>query len=152
MKSSKALKFESKIRNSLAVDLIFSFLPIAVLITIKLLTVNFENFFARSDWSYISMLLYGQTLIKLFTGIIKNMNTKDSSLMILLVSCILSFGLIPSILFLVLIEIGKVNLAIIILQFIWLIISVVIYLLFGGLGLILSEKSKITTEDFIDEK
>ena len=152
MKSSKALKFESKIRNSLAVDLIFSFLPIAVLITIKLLTVNFENFFARSDWSYISMLLYGQTLIKLFTGIIKNMNTKDSSLMILLVSCILSFGLIPSILFLVLIEIGKVNLAIIILQFIWLIISVAIYLLFGGLGLILSEKSKITTEDFIDEK
>lgn len=152
MKSSKALKFERKIHNSLAADLIFSFLPIAVLITIKLLTVNFENFFARSDWSYISMLLYGQTLIKLFTGIIKNMNTKDSSLMILLVSCILSFGLIPSILFLVLIEIGKVNLAIIILQFIWLIISVVIYLLFGGLGLILSEKSKITTEDFIDEK
>ena len=152
MKSSKALKFESKIRNSLAVDLIFSFLPIAVLITIKLLTVNFENFFARSDWSYISMLLYGQTLIKLFTGIIKNMNTKDSSLMILLVSCILSFGLIPSILFLVLIEIGKVNLVIIIFQFIWLIISVVTYLLFGGLGLALSEKSKITTEDFIDEK
>ena len=80
------------------------------------------------------------------------MNTKDSSLMILLVSCILSFGLIPSILFLVLIEIGKVNLVIIIFQFIWLIISVVTYLLFGGLGLALSEKSKITTEDFIDEK
>ena len=98
------------------------------------------------------MILYGQTLIKLFTGIIQNMNEKDSSLMILQVSCILSFGLIPSILFLVLIEIGKNNIAIIICQFIWLIGSVIIYFIFGGLGLILSEKKKITESDFIKNK
>ena len=94
MKNNERLKFEHKIRNTIIVDLIFTFLPIAVLILIKLLTYSKENFFKRSDWSYISMILYGQTLIKLFTGIIQNMNEKDSSLLILQVSCILTFGLI----------------------------------------------------------
>lgn len=149
MKTDESLKFERKIRNNIIVDLIFSFLPVIVLITIKLLTCSRENFFIRSDWSYVSMILYGQTLIKLFTGIIQNMNEKDSSLMILQVSCILAFGLIPAILFLVLIEIGKSNVAVIILQFVWLAGSVIIYFLFGGLGLILSEKKKISDSDFI---
>lgn len=152
VKTDESLKFERKIRNTIIVDLIFSFLPVIVLVAIKLLKCSRENFFLRSDWSYISMILYGQTLIKLFTGIIQNMNEKDSSLMILQVSCILSFGLIPSILFLVLIEIGKNNIAIIICQFIWLIGSVIIYFIFGGLGLILSEKKKITESDFIKNK
>ena len=91
VKTDESLKFERKIRNTIIVDLIFSFLPVIVLVAIKLLTCSRENFFLRSDWSYISMILYGQTLIKLFTGIIQNMNEKDSSLMILQVSCILLF-------------------------------------------------------------
>ncbi|MDE7228732.1 MAG: hypothetical protein K2N31_10495 [Treponemataceae bacterium] len=148
MKTNESLKFERKIRNTIIVDLIFSFLPVLVLIAIKLLTHSSENFFMRSDWSYVSMILYGQTLIKLFSGIIQNMNEKDSSLLILQVSCILAFGLIPSILFLLLIEIGIINFAIIILQFVWLAGSIVIYFIFGGLGLILSEKKKITESDF----
>ncbi|MDE5614430.1 MAG: hypothetical protein K2I74_07300 [Treponemataceae bacterium] len=148
MKTNESLKFERKIRNTIIVDLIFSFLPVLVLIAIKLLTHSSENFFMRSDWSYVSMILYGQTLIKLFSGIIQNMNEKDSSLLILQVSCILAFGLIPSILFLLLIEIGIINFAIIILQFVWLAVSIVIYFIFGGLGLILSEKKKITESDF----
>ena len=149
VKTDESLKFERKIRNTIIVDLIFSFLSVIVLVAIKLLTCSRANFFLRSDWSYISMILYGQTLIKLFTGIIQNMNEKDSSLMILQVSCILSFGLIPSILFLVLIEIGKNNIAIIICQFIWLIGSVIIYFISGGLGSILSETTKITDPDLI---
>lgn len=152
MKTNESLKFERKIRNTIIVDLIFSFLPVLVLIAIKLLTHSSENFFTRSDWSYVSMILYGQTLIKLFSGIIQNMNEKDSSLLILQVSCILAFGLIPSILFLLLIEIGIINFAIIILQFVWLAGSIVIYFIFGGLGLILSEKKKITESDFIKPK
>ena len=148
MKTNESLKFERKIRNTIIVDLIFSFLPVLVLIAIKLLTHSSENFFMRSDWSYVSMILYGQTLIKLFSGIIQNMNEKDSSLLILQVSCILAFGLIPSILFLLLIEIGIINFVIIILQFVWLAGSIVIYFIFGGLGLILSEKKKITESDF----
>ncbi|MDE6718408.1 MAG: hypothetical protein K2J68_00920 [Treponemataceae bacterium] len=152
MKTNESLKFERKIRNTLIVDLIFSFLPVLVLIAIKLLTHSSENFFTRSDWSYVSMILYGQTLIKLFSGIIQNMNEKDSSLLILQVSCILAFGLIPSILFLLLIEIGIINFVIIILQFVWLAGSIVIYFIFGGLGLILSEKKKITESDFIKQE
>lgn len=152
MKTSEILKFEKKIRNTIIVDLIFSFLPVLVLIAIKLLSCSYENFFMRSDWSYISMILYGQTLIKLFTGIIQNLNKKDSSLLILQVSCILAFGLIPSILFLLLIELGITNLAVIVLQFVWLAGSVVIYSIFGGLGLILSEKEIITESDFTDVK
>lgn len=152
MKTNESLKFERKIRNTIIVDLIFSFLPVLVLIAIKLLTHSSENFFMRSDWSYVSMILYGQTLIKLFSGIIQNMNEKDSSLLILQVSCILAFGLIPSILFLLLIEIGIINSAIIILQFVWLAGSIVIYFIFGGLGLILSEKKKITESDFIKQE
>jgi|GEM_PF-3275769 hypothetical protein len=149
MKKNENLKCEKKINITSIVELIFTFLPVMILIMIKIITTkfNFYDIMARSDFSFLAMILYSQTLIKLFSGLIINENKKDYSLL-LIVTLVLTIGLIPSIIYLVLIETGNISIIICILQLIWLIGSVIILLLFGRLGMLLIEKEKICENDF----
>ena len=124
------LNFENDAIKSIMVDFIFTFLPLIVLIFIRLLSLKYENIFLRSDLSFISMILFGQTIIKLFSGISKNENKKKSIKLVLDMSLVISFGLCPSIVILVLIETGYNNTLLFIFQIIWLVISVAIYLFF----------------------
>lgn len=149
MKKNENLKCEKKINITSIVELIFTFLPVMILIMIKIITTefNFYDIIARSDFSFLAMILYSQTLIKLFSGLIINENKKDYSLL-LIVTLVLTIGLIPSIIYLVLIETGNISIIICILQLIWLIGSTIIFLLFGRFGMLLIEKEKICENDF----
>lgn len=149
MKNNENLKCEKKINITSIVELIFTFLPVMILIMIKIITskFNFYDIMARSDFSFLAMILYSQTLIKLFSGLIVNENKKDYSLL-LIVTLVLTIGLIPSIIYLVLIEMGNISIIIYILQLIWLIGSVIIFWIFGRLGILLIEKEKICENDF----
>ncbi|MGP1577748.1 MAG: hypothetical protein ACTTH7_09785 [Treponema sp.] len=120
---------------------------------IKIITYKFtfSDILTRSDFSFLAMILYSQTLIKLFSGLIVNKNEKDYGLL-LIVSLVLTIGLIPSIIYLVLIEVGNSNIIICILQFIWLIGSIIIFCFFGRLGIALIEKEKIFESDFEPRK
>ena len=140
---------KKKINITSIVELIFTFLPVMILIMIKIITskFNFYDIMARSDFSFLAMILYSQTLIKLFSGLIVNENKKDYSLL-LIVTLVLTIGLIPSIIYLVLIEMGNISIIIYILQLIWLIGSVIIFWIFGRLGILLIEKEKICENDF----
>ena len=131
MKNNENLKCEKKINITSIVELIFTFLPVMILIMIKIITskFNFYDIMARSDFSFLAMILYSQTLIKLFSGLIVNENKKDYSLL-LIVTLVLTIGLIPSIIYLVLIEMGNISIIIYILQLIWLIGSVIIFWIF----------------------
>jgi hypothetical protein len=144
------LTSENKSKRIIGIDLIFTFLPIIVLLLLKVLTLSFEGFFDRSDWSYISMILFGQSLLKLFTGVTENENRKDSSLITLHVALLIAFGLVPSILLLVIMETLKHNLLLIILQFVWLFLSVITYIFFGVVGNMLTSNKKLTESDFQD--
>ncbi|MEL3906885.1 MAG: hypothetical protein P1P65_07675 [Treponema sp.] len=135
------------------IELIFTFLPVMILLMIKIPTskFNFSDMLIRSDFSFLAMILYSQTLIKLFSGLIVNKNEKDYGLL-LIVSLVLAIGLIPSVVYLVLIETDNGNVAIYILQLIWLVGSIIIFWLFGRLGTLLSEKEIIFESDFEPSK
>ena len=95
--NKKKLNFEEDALKSIIVDFIFTFLPLIVLVFIIIFTLKFENIFVRSDFSYISMILFGQTIIKLFSGISENENKKRTVKLVLDMSLIISLGLVPSI-------------------------------------------------------
>ncbi|GMO32802.1 MAG: hypothetical protein Ta2B_13620 [Termitinemataceae bacterium] len=143
------LSSESDAIKSIIVDFIFTFLPLVVLLLIKLWTATFENIFVRSDCSYISMILFGQTIIKMFSGISENRNTKRTARINLHISLIISLGLVPSIIILVLLETGNKHMTLLVSQVIWLILSVLAYLFFGAIGNILSNSKIIKDTDFI---
>jgi hypothetical protein len=146
------LNFEGNAIKSIIVDFIFTFLPLIVIILIRFFTLKYENIFLRSDFSFISMILFGQTIIKLFAGISENENKKQTIKIVLDMSLIISFGLVPSIVILVLIEIGYNNKVLLISQFIWLIASVGVYLFFGTIGNILERNKLIKESDLISDE
>jgi hypothetical protein len=146
------LNIEGNAIKSIIIDFIFTFLPIIVIILIMLFTLEYENIFLRSDFSFISMILFGQTIIKLFAGISENENKKKTMKLVLDMSLIISFGLVPSIVILVLIEIGYNDKILLISQVIWLIISIGVYLFFGTIGNILERNKLIKESDLISDE
>jgi hypothetical protein len=131
------------------IDLLFTFIPIIILLFLRAITSNLNGFFEQSDWSFISMILFGQTLVKVFSGISDNENKKNTATILLHFSLILLFGLIPSVVFMVVIELGMKSILVIICQFTWLVASILIYGFFGTIGYILSMQKRITNNDFI---
>ena len=146
------LNFESNAIKSIIIDFIFTFLPLIVIVLIRLFTLKWENIFLRSDFSFISMILFGQSIIKLFTGISENENKKKTIKLVLDLSLIITFGLVPSIIILVLLETGYNNILLLISQFVWLIASVGVYLFFGTIGYILERNKRIKEPDLISDK
>jgi undecaprenyl pyrophosphate phosphatase UppP len=97
------------------------------------------------------MILFGQTIIKIFSGISENQNKKRSYEVVFHVSLVIALGLVPSIIILVLIEMGHKKLILFISQILWLLISIAIYLFLGTIGNILSSQKLINESDFIIE-
>jgi hypothetical protein len=144
------LNSEESALKSIIVDFIFTFLPILVIFLIQLLTFSSENIFAKSDWSYISMILYGQTIIKFFSGISENQNKKKTYEVALYMSLVIALGLVPSIIILVLIETNHKETILFVFQMIWLVISIIVYLIIGTIGNILSSQKLIKDSDFTE--
>jgi hypothetical protein len=98
------------------------------------------------------MILYGQTIIKIFSGISENQNKKKTYEVVLYMSLVIALGLVPSIIILVLIETNHKEIILFVFQMIWLIISIIIYLIFGTIGNILASQKLIKNSDFMEEK
>lgn len=150
-RNREKLNNEENIKFKLIGELIFNFLTIIILISIKLLNKSYENFIYRSDWSYISMVLYGQTMVKLFSGVSTNRNSKEVEKFVLILILLISLGLVPSIVFLVLMEIGRKTIVLVILQIVWLIFGGITYWVLGGFGIVLEKLEIITEDNFIKE-
>lgn len=145
---NKLIKYESESKKYIIGDLIFSFSPIFFLTFIRLITNNWENILLKSDWSFLAMVLFGQTIVKLVQGILKNKNPKRQGNIILLIITLLMFGFVPPTFFLVFIEMGKGTTAIYTLQVFWITFATVAYYIIGSASNIISE-NKILKSDFI---
>lgn len=117
-------------------EILFALMPIIVLVFITLLTdLDFIKLFKRSDLSFISVLFFGQTLVKFISGIAKSQKRKKWQIIAFAISMLFLIGIIPSILILVVVYLEfNTNNYIYILQAIWLILSLIIYLIFGKIG------------------
>jgi uncharacterized membrane protein YqjE len=98
------------------------------------------------------MILFGQTIIKLFAGISENENKKKTIKLVLDMSLVIFFGLVPSIVILVLIEVGYENKILFISQFISLIASAGAFLFFGTIGNILATNKLIKESALISDE
>ena len=148
---NEKIKHENESIVYIIIDLFFTFAPIVYLIFMRVITNAWENILKRSDISFISMILFGQTFIKFLKALLKNKNKKILHIILLLVVVILFIGLIPPIIFLTLIEIKQGNQVIYILQTIWLVLGTAVYFIIGAASYIIEEHT-ITNSDFIKEK
>lgn len=147
MKLNEKMKAEHDTGKFVLVDLIFTFFPLIVLIFIRLITKTSENIFIRSDWAFLSLILFGQSISKFVSILLENYNKKRNSTIHLLFVLLLLFGFFPSAVFLVLIEIKKATTGVYILQMIWLIISVLVYWILANACIIMNHKH-IGKDDF----
>jgi len=117
-------------------EILFALMPLIVLFFLTLLTTkDFPSLFRRSDLSFISVLFFGQTLVRFISGIAKSQKRKKWQVIAFFISLLFIIGIIPSILILIVVflEINK-ELYIYILQSVWLVLSLITYFFFGKIG------------------
>lgn len=124
-------------------EILFAFMPLIVLIFITIMTdMKFEAIFKRSDLSFISVLFFGQTLVRFISGIAKSSRKLKWHIIAFFISIVFLFGVIPSILILAVIFLEiNTRLYIYIMQVIWLSLSLLTYFIMGRIGqMYLNEK------------
>lgn len=130
-------------------EVIFTLMPVLVVLGIKLYKKEFNDILNITDWSFLTIIFMGQVLIKFITGISANKNNKETNLVMLITTIIIVFGLIPPIIILVMISLSStVPLCLYILQSIYFVISVVVYFIIGSISQILIENHKLVDKDF----
>lgn len=139
---------KSRAIKLIIVDIIFALLPALILLLTRVYNMKFKELLFRPDWSYISLILYGQVISKSFLGISSNENRKNSSGIALIMTLIIAFGLIPSGIILVILELSTLtNIVALVLQYVFLVGSIISYIIFGSIAQILSDNQKIRIEE-----
>lgn len=96
------MKIEKTVKYLLSSEFLFTLLPIVILIIVRSYQCDFKGIFYNTEWSIISIILFGQSVVKFSSGI-SNSNKKIKwQLVALIISLIIIFGLIPSVIILVL--------------------------------------------------
>jgi hypothetical protein len=143
---SEKCKYENESSKYIIGDLAFTFFPILTLIFIRIITKTKENVFMRSDWSFIAMILFGQTIIKLSQGMLKTKNEKREGNSLLIIIGLLLIGFLPPSIFFSFIEMGNGNCIIYVLQMIWIVFATISYFVIGSAGNIIGEHTLKNTD------
>ena len=117
-------------------ELLFAIFPLLILLLIALLNSdNFVSVFKRSDISFVSVLLFGQTLVKLISGYVKAGNKSGWQRVAFVITLLFIFGIIPSVIYLIIVHLAISKLQIVyILQNVWFGLSIIVYIIFGCIG------------------
>jgi hypothetical protein len=129
------MKIDRTIKYVLSSELIFTLLPIIILLIVRSYENDYSKIFYNSEWSIISIILFGQSIVKFSSGIANSKGTFRWQLVALVISLIIVFGLIPASIILVLnLTCSNISLGMAILQLIMFIISVLSYYFIGAIG------------------
>jgi hypothetical protein len=91
----------------IASELLFAVIPLLILILISVLTSdNLASVFKRSDISFVSVLLFGQTLARLISGYVKIGNKSGWQRVAFVITFLFIFGIIPSVIYLIIVHLG----------------------------------------------
>src|SRR5690606_24567281 len=96
------MKIDRTIKYVLSSELIFTLLPIIILLIVRSYENDYSKIFYNSEWSIISIILFGQSIVKFSSGIANSKETFRWQLVALVISLIIVFGLIPASIILVL--------------------------------------------------
>lgn len=91
------MKFSRNIFYVLCSELLFTILPLLILIMIKCYLNDFEKILYNTEWAMIAIILFGQSIVKFCSGISNSQHKFRWQLVALIISILIIFGLIPSI-------------------------------------------------------
>jgi hypothetical protein len=136
---------EKKATYVIISEILFALLPIIVIISMIIVTSKDKlTIFTSADLSFISVFFFGQTIVKLFSGVSRSQTKKNWQIIMLFVSIIIIIGLIPSVIWLctIYLEAYK-NKIIYAIQIIWFCFSLFVYFIIGKVGqMYLDEENK----------
>lgn len=129
------MKIDKTIKYILASEFLFTLLPIIILLIVRSYESNYTAIFYNTEWSIISLILFGQSIVKFSSGISNSKEKFRWQLVALVISIIIIFGLIPSAIILVLNLSSKtMSCGTYISQFILFILSGLTFFIVGALG------------------
>jgi hypothetical protein len=129
------MKLEKNIFYVLTSELLFTLLPLLILIIVRSYENKCEIIFYNTEWAIMAIILFGQSIVKFSSGISNSSLKFRWQLVSLIISVIIIFGLIPSIVILVINLLSKENiLSLYVLQMIMFVISIITFFIVGYLG------------------
>lgn len=129
------MKLEKTLFYILISELLFTILPILIVLIVRSYESKFELIFYNTEWSIMAIILYGQSIVKFSSGIANSKAIFRWQLVSLIISIIIVFGLIPSIIILVINLLNTQQLfTTYLLQIILFVLGVFCYFIIGYLG------------------
>ena len=95
------MKLERTLFYILISELLFTLLPIIIIMIVRGYETKYELIFYNTEWSIMAIILFGQSIVKFSSGISNSQKKFKWQLVSLIISIIIIFGLIPSIIILV---------------------------------------------------
>ena len=126
------MNFNKNSKYVIISEILFILLPLIIIIVFNLLNNKSFNIFNRSEWTFAAIVFWGQSIVKLISGLIKSQRKFKWQNIGFIVTLIIILGLIPSTIILILIlqlEIPNITLSII--QLLIFVLSIVGYYCFG---------------------
>ena len=128
-------------------EIFFVLLPVIVIGLVLWFQSKAYSFMIHSEWSFAAIILFGQTIVKLASGVSKGGKRKKWQVIALIITCIIVFGLIPSVIIQVILLAKNgmsnghaVNNVIYVIQAVMFGLSVLTYYCFGTLGQVLLDE------------
>lgn len=129
------MKIDKTIKYVLSSELLFSLLPIIIIIIVRSYENKASEIFYNTEWSIISIILFGQSIVKFSSGIANSKETFRWQLVALTISLIITFGLLPASILLVLnLTSSSISLTMGIIQVIVFVLSIFVYYFIGAIG------------------
>ncbi len=137
------MKLEKTLFYILISELLFTILPILIVLIVRSYETKFELIFYNTEWSIMAIILFGQSIVKFSSGIANSKALFRWQLVSLIISLIIIFGLIPSIIILVINLLNtEQNFATYLLQILLFALGVFCYFIVGYLGQKMLEEKK----------
>lgn len=90
------MKLDKTIKYILTSEFLFTLLPIIILLIVRSYENNLSAIFYNTEWSIISLILFGQSIVKFSSGISNSNEKVRWQLVAIVISVIIIFELIPS--------------------------------------------------------
>lgn len=137
------MKLERNLFYVLISEMLFTVLPLIVISIVRSYQCQFELIFYNTEWAMISIILFGQSIVKFSSGIANSTLKFRWQLVSMIISLIIIFGLIPSIIVLIINLLNEEKIiGIHIFQMIMFIFSMITFFIVGYLGQKLIEEKK----------
>lgn len=120
---------------TLIAEFLFTIIPLVIVVILRTSQSSAELIFYNTEWSVISLILFGQSIIKLSAGIAKKNMRVNTPKFIFVLTALIILGILPILLILILNLIFTERLLwLYILQIVFFILSSLSFFTFGFIG------------------